>query len=85
MHKSVIYKVKCHNCPFTYIGESKCSWSLCGAEHDPCNNDSAINQHVETLVDRNIHPKDAEILKCRVKVITEGFPLSYGTLLSMST
>ena len=39
-------EVKCHDCSFTYIGESKRSWSSRGAEHDPgraSNSESAIN------------------------------------------
>ena len=33
--RGIIYKVKCNDCPFTYIGESKRSWSSRGPEHDP--------------------------------------------------
>ncbi|KAL9987497.1 hypothetical protein ACROYT_G001817 [Oculina patagonica] len=61
----IVYKVKCHDCSFMYIGESKRSWSSRGAEHDPgraSNNESAIKQHAEST-EHNIHPKDAQILE----------------------
>ncbi|KAL9958328.1 hypothetical protein ACROYT_G035332 [Oculina patagonica] len=47
----IVYKVKCHDCSFTYIGESKRLWSSRGAEHDPgraSNSESAIKQHAES-------------------------------------
>ncbi len=56
--------LKCHDCSFTYIGESKRSWSSRGADHDPgraSNSESAIKQHAEST-EHNIHPKDAQIL-----------------------
>ncbi len=61
----IVYKVKGHNCSFTNIGESKCSWSSRGAEHDPgraSNSESAIRQHAEST-EHNIHPKDVQILE----------------------
>ena len=54
----IVYIVKCNDCSFTYIGESKRSWTSRGAEHDPgraSNKESAIKQHSETT-DRDIHP-----------------------------
>ena len=61
----IVYKVKCHDCSFTYIGESKRSWSSRGAEHNPgraSNSESAIKQHAEST-EHNIHPKDAQIIE----------------------
>jgi len=57
--------VKCNGCSFTYIGESKRSWTSRGVEHDPgyaSNKESAIKQHAETT-DHDIHPRDAQILE----------------------
>ena len=50
---------------FTYVGESKRSWSSRGAEHDPgraSNSESAIKQQAEST-DHNIHQRDAQILE----------------------
>ncbi|XP_078355639.1 uncharacterized protein LOC144640341 [Oculina patagonica] len=61
----IVYNVKCHDCSFTYIGESKCLWSSRGAEHDPgraSNSESAIKEHAESKKHK-IHPKDAQILE----------------------
>ena len=63
--QGIVYKVSCHDCAFTYVGESKRSWSSRGAEHDPgraSNRESAIKQHAEST-DHNIHPRDAQILE----------------------
>ena len=43
--RGIVYKVRCNDCAFTYIGESKRSWSSRKAEHNPgraCNGESAI-------------------------------------------
>ena len=56
---SIVYKVKCKSCPFTYIGKSKRSWNSRGSEHKLCTcreNFSAIKQHAETT-DHDIHSK----------------------------
>ena len=41
----IVYKVKCKDCHFTYVGESKRSWDSRGKEHNPgrrTNNESAF-------------------------------------------
>jgi len=56
----IVYKAKCNDCSFTYIGESKRSWTSLGAEHDPGRasiKESAIKQHAETT-DHDLHPRD---------------------------
>ena len=61
----IVYKVRCQDCSFTYIGESRRSWTSRGAEHDPgraSNTESAIKQHAEST-DHNIYPRDAQILE----------------------
>ena len=43
--RGIVYKVRCNDCAFTYIGESKRSWSSRGAEHNPgraCNGESKV-------------------------------------------
>ena len=63
--QGIIYKVSCHDCTFAYVGESKRSWSSCGAKHDPgctSNSESAIKQHADST-DHSIHPRDAQILE----------------------
>ena len=63
--RGIVYKVSCHDCTFSYVGESTHPWSSHGAEHDAgraSNRESAIKQHAEST-DYNIHPKDAQILE----------------------
>ena len=57
----IVYKVRSNDSAFTYIGESKSSWSSRAAEHDPgraCNGESAIKQHAEST-EHGIHPRNA--------------------------
>ena len=61
----IVYKVKCEDCHFTYVGESKRSWDSGGKEHNPgrrTNNESAIKQHWEET-GHKIHPKYVQILE----------------------
>ena len=61
----IVYKVKCEDCHFTYVGESKRSWDSRGKEHNPgrqTNNEAAIKQHWEET-GHNIHPKYDLILE----------------------
>ena len=62
----VVYRVKCRNCNFSYIGESKRCWASRAAEHDPAcvasKESSAIRQHAEKSV-HDIRPRYGEILE----------------------
>ena len=61
----IIYKVKCKDCTFTYIGESKRSWHSRSTEHNPAraaSKESAIRCHAVTTT-HDIHPRDAQILE----------------------
>ena len=61
----IVCKVKCNDCSFMYIRESKRLWTSRGAEHDPVcanNKESAIKQHAETT-DHDIHPRDVQIFE----------------------
>ena len=61
----IVQTVKCHDCPFTYIGEGRRSCSSRGVEHDPgraCHGELVIKQHAQRI-DHDIHPRDATILK----------------------
>ena len=63
--------VKCHDCPFTYIGESKRSWSSRGV--DPgraCKGESAIKQHTQRT-DHDTHPREATNLERGIKRYTK--------------
>lgn len=63
--QGIVYNVSCHDCAFTYVGESKRLWSSRRAENDPghvSNRESAIKQHTEST-DHNIHPQNAQILE----------------------
>lgn len=51
--------MSCHDCTFTYIGESRHLWSLCWAEYDP---DHAIKQISESM-DHSIYPRVAQFLE----------------------
>ena len=71
--RGIVYKVRCNDCAFTYIGESKRSWSSRGAEHDPgraCNGESAIKQHAEST-EHDIHPRNATILERGISSYTK--------------
>ncbi|KAL9967687.1 hypothetical protein ACROYT_G025972 [Oculina patagonica] len=71
--RGIVYKVRCNDCAFTYIGESKRSWSSRGAERDPgraCNGESAIKQHAEST-EHDIHPRNATILERGISSYTK--------------
>ncbi len=71
--RGIVYKARCNDCAFTYIGESKRSWSSSGAEQDPgraCNGESAIKQHAEST-EHDIHPRNATILERRISSYTK--------------
>ena len=64
----VVYKVKCNDCNFTYVGESKRSWASRSTEHCPgraASKESAIAYHAER-VGHDIHPNYASILERNV-------------------
>ena len=61
----IVYKLKCKDCSFTYVGESKRSWRSRSAEHNPAraaSRESAIRHHAITTT-HDIHPRDAKILE----------------------
>ena len=61
----IVYKVKCRDCQFTYVGESKRSWNSRATEHDPAraaSRESAISNHAHTTT-HDIHPRYATILE----------------------
>ena len=80
--RGTVYKVRCNDFAFTYIGESKRSWSSRGAEHDPgraCNGDSAIKQHTEST-EHDIHPRN-DTVDCNAVNERKPLPRAYTPLL----
>ena len=64
----IVYKIKCNDCDFTYVGESKRCWTSRSVEHDPAraaSKLSAVRLHAEKT-DHNIHPRHARILEKHV-------------------
>ena len=57
--QGIVYKLRCRDCLFAYIGESKHSWNSRRVEPDPgcaSNSESAIKQHAEST-DHNKQPR----------------------------
>jgi len=77
----IVYKGKCNDCSFTYIGESERSWTSRGAQHEPgcaSNKGSAIKQHDETR-DHDIHPRDAKSSSAAYLTTEKGFSWNRDT------
>ena len=68
----IAYKVKCKDCNFIYIRESKRSWSSRSAEHIPAraaSKESAIRLHAEATT-CNVYPRYAPILETNKHSLT---------------
>ena len=64
-NSSVVYRVECKDCDFSFIGESKRCWASRRVEHDPAraaSKESAIRQHAERTM-HDIHPRYGQILE----------------------